>query len=377
MTELTKNQHKTSEQHVDFGCSRMKRDNEDLEKLKVWLKRNNPFIEQEPSLKSISTGLTASEANQINCDDAENVGKAIQKQLHEISFLKAKIKRKDQVCTLECLKAGVQVGNEKIHVDPMLLFSRLLVLVERAEDMRECFEYELTSTPKSLFENELIRKPNKSALGRALKQNVSSVEPPDPSFYVSDAGALIHKMKWLSRSTFETIISVYVKYVGAKYGSSSIVFDGYDNGPYIKDHEHKRRMGKISANVAVTLNNKPTCDQETFLKNSKNKSQFILLLAMALKKEGHDICQSIGDADTQIVAAALEFATKDETRSVTVAANDTDILVLLMFHWESNMNIFMLSDAGKKQSECWNIANLVSSAIYGQGTSFSFPLLLL
>ena len=207
------------------------------------------------------------------------------------------------------------------------------------------------------------------------------------------------EVKWPSRSTFETIISVYAKYVGAKYGSSSIVFDGYDNGPHIKDHEHKRRMGKISANVAVTLNNKPTCDQETLLKNSKNKSQFILLLAMALKKEGHDIHQSIGDAYTQIVAAALEFATKDETRSVTVVANDTNILVLLMFHWESNMNIFMLSDAGKKQSECWNIANLVSSAgdsvinhllfihawsgcdttsaIYGQGTSFSFPLLLL
>ena len=173
MTELTKNQHKTSGQHVDLGCSRMKGDNEDLEKLKFWLKTNNPFIEEEPSLKSISTGLTASEADQINCDDAEKVRKAIQKQLDEISFLKAKIKRKDQVRTLECLKAGVQVGNEKIHVDPMLLFSRLLVLVERAEDMRECFEYELTSTPTSLFENELMRKPNKSVLGRALKQNVS------------------------------------------------------------------------------------------------------------------------------------------------------------------------------------------------------------
>ena len=75
----------------------------------------------------------------------------------------------------------------------MLLFSRLLALVERAEDMRECFEYELTSTPTSLFENELMRKPNKSALGRALKQNVSSVKPPDPSFYVLDGGEMAVK----------------------------------------------------------------------------------------------------------------------------------------------------------------------------------------
>lgn len=33
MTELTNNQHKTSEQHVDLGASRMKRDNEDIEKI--------------------------------------------------------------------------------------------------------------------------------------------------------------------------------------------------------------------------------------------------------------------------------------------------------------------------------------------------------
>ena len=202
------------------------------------------------SLKNISTGLTASEAHQIIRDDAERVGKAIQKQLDEISFLNAKIKRKDQVRTLECLK--VQVGSVKIHVDPMFLFSRLFMLVERAEDMREYFEYELISIPISLFKNGLMRKPNKSTLGRTFKQNVSSVEPPDPSFYVLHGGALLHKVKWPSRSTFETKISVYVKYVGAKNGSSSIVFDCYGNGPYIKDHDRKRRMGKISANVVAS-----------------------------------------------------------------------------------------------------------------------------
>ncbi|KAG0714116.1 hypothetical protein GWK47_014761 [Chionoecetes opilio] len=79
----------------------------------------------------------------------------------------------------------------------------------------------------------------------------------------------------------------------------------------------------------------------------------------SLKDEGHDVRQSIGDADTQIVLAALEYASKEDKRPVTVVANDTDILVLLMFHWEAHMNIFMLSDAGKKQYEYWDIASLV------------------
>ena len=362
LTELTHNQHKTSEQHVDLGASRLQRDKADLAKLKDWLARISPFNEEEPFLKSISTGLTATKEDQINCDDAEQVGKAIQRQLDEVPFSRAKIKRKDQIRTLEYLKNGVQFQKDKIHVDPMLLFTRLLVLVERDDDMKACFKYELTPIPASLFEHGMMRKPNKSALGRAIKQYVSAVTPPVSSFRVLDGGALLHKVKWPPKSTYEIIIKHYVLFINGKYGLSCVVFDGYENGPYIKDHEHKRRVGKISANVTVALQNKPTFNQEAFLKNSNNKSQFISLLAKALKDEGHDVRQSIGDADTQIVLAALEYASKEDKRPVTVVANNTDILVLLMFHWEAHMNIFMLSHSGKKQYECWDIASLVSSA---------------
>lgn len=44
--------------------------------------------------------------------------------------------------------------------------------------------------------------------------------------------------------------------------------------------------------------------------NSKNKSQFISLLAKSLKDEGHDVQQSTGGADTKIVPAALDYASK-------------------------------------------------------------------
>ena len=325
MTELTHTQHKTSEQHVDLGASRLKRDKADLAKLKDWLARNTPFNEEEPFLKSISTGLPATKENQINCDEAEQVGKAIQRQLDEVPFPRAKIKHKDQIRTLQYLINGVQCEKDKIHVDPMLLFSRLLVLVERDNDMKECFKYELTPIPTSLFEHGMMRKPNKSALGRAIKKNVSAVTPPVSSFHVLDGGTLLHKVKWPSNSTYEIIIKHYVQFVNGKYGLSCVVFDGYDNDPCTKDHEHKRRVGKISANVTVALQNKPTCNQEAFLKNSKNKSQFISLLTKALKDEGHDVQQSIGDADTHIVLAALEYASKEDRRPETVVANFDNI----------------------------------------------------
>lgn len=94
MTELTKNQHRTSNQHVELGASRMKRDQDDLEKIKTWLDINDPFDENEPLLKSIASGLTAQEGDKINCDDAESVGKYIQNLLDDVSFGDATIKKK-------------------------------------------------------------------------------------------------------------------------------------------------------------------------------------------------------------------------------------------------------------------------------------------
>ena len=42
------------------------------------------------------------------------------------------------------------------------------------------------------------------------------------------------------------------------------------------------------------------------------------------------------------------YSSKEDKKPVTMVANDTDILVLLMFHWEAHMNICMLSHTGKK-----------------------------
>ena len=36
-----------------------------------------------------------------------------------------------------------------------------------------------------------------------------------------------------------------------KYGQSCIVFDGYQQGPSIKDHEHQRRIGKTCAEIQL------------------------------------------------------------------------------------------------------------------------------
>ena len=53
MTILTDLQCQTSEQHIELGTSRIKRDNSDLIKVQNWFEKHDPFDPSEPNLKSL------------------------------------------------------------------------------------------------------------------------------------------------------------------------------------------------------------------------------------------------------------------------------------------------------------------------------------
>ena len=60
---------------------------------------------------------------------------------------------------------GIEVGsNQLIHVNPLILFMRLIVLVERSKNTVNYFACELTSYPTSLFQGNFMRHPDKSDL---------------------------------------------------------------------------------------------------------------------------------------------------------------------------------------------------------------------
>ena len=49
-------------------------------------------------------------------------------------------------------------------------------------------------------------------------------------------------------------------------------------------------------------------NQDIFLKNDKNKSQFISFLSDQLRREDLNVHNSNGDTDSQIVSKALKYA---------------------------------------------------------------------
>ena len=175
-----------------MGTSRSTRDYEDLIKIQDWFDQHEPFNVNEPRLRSLSSGLNAADGTGVNCDETEKVGMKIHKQLDNVSVVDASIKRNDQVRSLDHLLPGIQVDKKKIHINPTLLFSRLIAIVQREEDMVPFFCYELTTVPTSLFKNNALRKNDKAQLARNLKNDVEPSARSIRAEYVLDGGALLH-----------------------------------------------------------------------------------------------------------------------------------------------------------------------------------------
>ena len=98
MIELSKTQVQSSEQHVELGTSRRRRDYRDCELFLDWLTTKNPFVVPDVNLFSLSNGLVSTEGkDEVNCEKAEEVGLTIQRSLDDVSVTNASVKRKDLI----------------------------------------------------------------------------------------------------------------------------------------------------------------------------------------------------------------------------------------------------------------------------------------
>ena len=345
MGSVTKLQHETSEQHVEMSVSRKTRDNKDINVIITLLRQFYPFL-LDSRLRCITTGAVAVEGDGINCDEVEEIGIDIHKDLDGVSVSQAVVKRSKQLKNLAQLSTGVKVNSEILHINETVLFQRLIVLIERSEDMSTYFEYELTPTPTSLFKDDYMRKSNKSILGKALTQNSTKFSESFPaSKYVIDGGALLHRVYWNVPATYQDIVQQYCSYVTRKYGEAcSIIFDGYESST--KDQEHERRTKNSFIEIVFQLQNEVHCKQAEFLSNEKNKTRLIENLSTMLRGCGHTVNICTGDADLTIVECALQLA--EDGLHTTVVADDTDILVLLLNMWTPRMSDILLRHEARK-----------------------------
>ena len=226
MTRFTELQHTTSDQHVEMGKSRVQGDIEDLTKINQWFDIYDPFFDKD-SLHCISSGLTAPNESDINCDQMEEVGAVTKEQIDNIVYSGISSKRKDVVKPLTNLVDGVELGKSSVHIYPTALFTQLLVLVEMADNMAPYFQYELTQCPSSIFEDGKRRLAAKASLGTLLIKEVTMETVRPTERYVLDGGALLHRVKWKGKGTYKDVAEQYSKYITSEYDKCTVVFDGY------------------------------------------------------------------------------------------------------------------------------------------------------
>ena len=104
--------------------------------------------------------------------------------------------------------------------------------------------YELSVFPPSLFEaRNIFRKADKPQLAHAIvdfSTNVSSEANTDTvPITVLDGGSLLHRLTWKQETyMYGAIAQAYADFIIRHYGLATVVFDGYDGGPSIKDNTH-------------------------------------------------------------------------------------------------------------------------------------------
>lgn len=192
-----------------------------------------------------------------------------------------------------------------------------------------------------------------------------------------DGGALLHKVKWLPKSSYGDIADSYLQFVSCRYKKYSdvcIVFDGYTDELSNKAEEQLRRYNSMSADIKFNERTDVTTTREMFLRNSRNKESFINFLAYIFQRAGFAVVKSTGDADVLIARTSIEYAA---TSNVVICADDTDILVLLSYHYSDGLHEMCFSTETKegnksRSSKFWSVRKMVDHGIGLQKASLIF-----
>ena len=165
-----------------------------------------------------------------------------------------------------------KVSKKSVIADNSLLFNSLLIVLGRMNpsDLENYFQYELTPVPTSFFTDHGIQETNKSALSNELRIRVGkTTEQIDfPRNYVLDRDALLHRVVWNQVGIYSDIVNQYLHFISRHYGTScSVIFDGYGNGPSIKNHEHVQKEKNTSPDIDVIEGNPVYKNQAASLMN--------------------------------------------------------------------------------------------------------------
>jgi hypothetical protein len=295
-------------------------------------------------------------------------------------------KKKDKVVTMS--KAPkVLIDDEEIQVDPDLLFQRLVALlsIRGYIGLADVLKTEMYVHPPALFEaSSSMLQACKHLLADTIWNiyvhpcdelqdnenpgNDDNIEGHDETLLPSDGnlmksvytpiidgGSFLHRIMWPAGITYDDITVLYDKYAQKHYRfPNTVVFDGYKTET-TKANTHRRRYKPKSYPVHFDKDMVLSMSKELLLSNKENKARFIQQLGERLSDSGSEVLHADGDADLLIVKTAVD---KSQEAIIGVHGEDTDLLVLLIYHSQTDSKtIYFLPGTSKSSNipRIWNI----------------------
>ena len=127
----------------------MARDSKDTQEVLLYLSQVSPFT-AEASLRNIATGVTAPPS--VNVHKSKTIGNRILASMEGESVASYIFRKKDQAVTVET-KSSIKIQDEHVHVDPQLLFQRLVIIGTNNGQLQKVFDHELCHYPPALFDS--------------------------------------------------------------------------------------------------------------------------------------------------------------------------------------------------------------------------------
>jgi len=393
----------------DLQPARIAKDHRDIQKIVSTLKSfSNPFADMDPKtpLRNISTGQTidnidilsfsskgekaAEKFKELYMQDPKNSEKPIPRNLVtncECSVITRNLKKEEK--KLEVAKCTLEAFGKVIHIAAL-----------QNCDVKKIMDYPLTAVPFSLAQSDgSMNKTDKSKLTHKLElyQNVDeghimTKDIRQVDVIVYDAMFVLHTLRF--PETYGALARNLLEYITCNTSAKEVhlVFDSYGNQS-IKDSEHDRRTTVPSSDIKVT-----GADQKTprksidALRNEKFKTSLSKFLCSEWKDdkyaslvadkvlfvgEGTECYKYISmhgrieateilelachhqEADTRIIWH-IQYITRgsDRTKNIVVRANDTDVLVLMIYHQRHFNNSQIWYDCGVSSNNSRRLINV-------------------
>ncbi|GBM35152.1 hypothetical protein AVEN_140752-1 [Araneus ventricosus] len=117
----------------------------------------------------------------------------------------------------------VKLHEEEAQIDPYTIFKSISFNRKTKSELKNCFSFELTPYPSSLFDEQGMMRKSRESVNYDLFNPANIPSSIENALYANDGGFLLHRVTWELREKFSSTLNKYVEYVTIYFGALSFI----------------------------------------------------------------------------------------------------------------------------------------------------------